>query len=180
MPTPILQTSRLALRQLDVDDAPFILRLLNDPAWLRYIGDRGVRTVDGAREYLEERVISMYAKLGFGLWMVETKEGGVPTGICGLVKRDVLPEVDLGFAFMPAFRGRGYAYESALAVRDHAVGALGLPRLLAITTPANASSARLLERLGFAPEREMPWAGDEKDMVTVYAYAPSAACAPRA
>ena len=179
MPKPILQTSRLALRQLDVDDAPFILRLLNDPAWLRYIGDRGVRTVDGAREYLEQRVISMYAKLGFGLWMVETKEGGVPTGICGLVKRDALPEVDLGFAFLPAYRGLGYAYESALAVRDHAVRALGLARLLAITTPVNTSSARLLERLGFVPEGEMPWAGDEKDRVTVYAYPPSAACVPR-
>lgn len=168
----VLQTPRLAMRELRGSDAPFILRLLNDPAWLRFIGDRGVRTVDGAREYLETRMISMYAKLGFGLWMVEPRAGGAPMGICGLVKRDQLPEVDLGFAFMPEFRGQGHAYESALAVRDHAIRALKLRRLLAITSPANAASVRLLERLGFAREREMPWAGDEKDLVTVYAFAP--------
>ena len=168
----VLQTPRLAMRELRGSDAPFILRLLNDPAWLRYIGDRGVRTVEGAREYLETRMISMYARLGFGLWMVEPRTGGAPMGICGLVKRDQLPEVDLGFAFMPEFRGKGHAYESALAVRDHATRALGLRRLLAITSPANADSVRLLERLGFAREREMPWAGDEKDVVTVYEFAP--------
>ena len=166
----VLQTERLMLRCLVGADAPFILGLLNDPAWMRFIGDRGVRTVEAARAYLEERMISMYARLGFGLWMVELKEGGKPAGICGLVKRDALPEVDLGFAFMPEYRGRGYAYESALAVREHAVGALGLARLLAITSPANAASVRLLERLGFAHEREMPWAGDEKDVVSVYAF----------
>jgi [ribosomal protein S5]-alanine N-acetyltransferase len=166
----VLQTPHLALRELRAADAPFILRLLNDPAWLRFIGDRGVRTVEGAREYLETRMISTYAKLGFGLWMVEPRAGGPPMGICGLVKRDQLPEVDLGFAFMPEFRGQGHAYESALAVRDHGIRALGLARLLAITSPANADSVRLLERLGFARERDMPWAGDEKDMVTVYAY----------
>ena len=166
----ILETSRLALRLLETADAPFILRLLNDPAWLRFIGDRGVRTVEGARDYLETRMISMYAKLGFGLWMVESRAEGAAMGICGLVKRDQLPEVDLGFAFMPEFRGHGHAYESALAVRDHATRTLGLRRLLAITSPANADSVRLLERLGFAREREMPWAGDEKDLVTVYAF----------
>jgi len=168
----VLQTERLTLRCLVGADAPFILGLLNDPAWIRYIGDRGVRTLEAARGYLEDRIISMYRKFGFGLWMVELKSGGKPAGICGLVKRDTLPEVDLGFAFMPEYRGLGYAYESALAVREHAVGALGMPRLLAITSPVNADSVRLLERLGFALEREMPWAGDEKDVVSVYAFAP--------
>jgi ribosomal-protein-alanine N-acetyltransferase len=168
----LLTTERLTLRCLEGADASFILGLLNDPAWMRYIGDRGVRTVEAARAYLEERMISMYARLGFGLWMVELKAGGRPAGICGLVKRDTLPEVDLGFAFMPEYRGFGYAYESALAVREHAVGALGLARLLAITSPANTDSVRLLKRLGFAHEREMPWAGDEKDVVSVYAFGP--------
>lgn len=171
----VLNTERLTLRCLEADDAPFMLALLNDPAWIRYIGDRGVRTVEAARAYLEDRIISMYRKLGFGLWMVEEKAGGQPAGICGLVRRDTLPEVDLGFAFMPEYRGLGYAYESALAVREHATGALGLARLLAITSPANADSVRLLERLGFAHEREMSWGGDEKDVVSVYAFAPSAA-----
>jgi ribosomal-protein-alanine N-acetyltransferase len=166
----VLQTERLTLRCLEAADAPFMLALLNDPAWIRYIGDRGVRTVEAARAYLEERMISMYARLGFGLWMVEVRGDPRPAGICGLVKRDTLPEVDLGFAFMPEFRGRGYAFESALAVREHATGALGLQRLLAITSPANADSIRLLERLGFAHERDMTWAGDEKDVVAVYAF----------
>lgn len=150
---------------------PFMLALLNDPAWLRHIGDRGVRTLEGARGYLDTRIFPMYERLGFGLWMVEGKADGAPMGICGLVKRDSLEEVDLGFAFMPQFRKRGYGYESALAVRDHATGALGMKRLLAITSPANSESARLLERLGFAFEREMPWQGDEKDRVSVYAFA---------
>jgi ribosomal-protein-alanine N-acetyltransferase len=168
----VLHTERLTLRCLGRADAPFILALLNDPAWVRYIGDRGVRTVEAARGYLEDRIVSMYRTLGFGLWMVELKADGRPAGICGLVKRDALPEVDLGFAFMPEYRGLGYAYESALAVRNHAITTLGFARLLAITSPANADSVRLLERLGFAHEREMPWAGDEKDVVSVYAFAP--------
>ena len=168
----VLQTPRLALRRLGRDDAPFMLALLNDPAWLRFIGDRGVRDVEGARAYLEERIIPAYERLGFGLWMVEARADGQPMGICGLVKRDALEDVDLGFAFMPEFRGKGIACESALASRDYAVGALGLKRLLAITSPLNRDSIRLLERLGFAYEREMPWAGDAKDAVSVYAYAP--------
>ena len=167
----VLDTERLALRQLVPGDAPFILQLLNDPGWIRHIGDRGVRTVDAAAAYLEARMIAQYEKHGFGLWMVEGRAGGDAMGICGLVKRDTLPVPDLGYAFMPAYRGQGYAYESALAVRDHATGALGIPRLLAITSPVNAPSARLLERLGFAPEGDMPWAGDDKDRVTVYSFA---------
>lgn len=168
----VLETPRLQLRRLDAGDAPFVLSLLNDPAWLRHVGDRKVRTVDGARQYLEERVIAMYARFGFGLWMVERKGDNTPMGICGLVKRDALEAVDLGFAFMPPYRGQGYAYEAALASRDHATRALGLARLLAITSPVNFDSVRLLERLGFVLEREMPWAGDEKDVVSVYTFRP--------
>jgi [ribosomal protein S5]-alanine N-acetyltransferase len=166
----VLQTQRLALRLLAPADAPFMLALLNDPAWIRYIGDRGVRTVEAARAYLEARLLSQYREHGFGLWGVEPRAGGEPMGICGLVRRPNLPHPDLGFAFMPSARGQGYAYESALAVRDHASGPLGIARLLAITSPANVASARLLERLGFAVQGEMPWAGDEKDPVTVYAF----------
>ena len=173
----VLETQRLALRRMVPSDAPFMLDLLNDPAWIRYIGDRGVRTIEGAREYLETRIISAYERLGFGLWMVEHRQERRPMGICGLVKRDALPEVDLGFAFMPQYRGQGYAYESALAVREHATRALGLARLLAITSPVNVDSARLLGRLGFALESEMPWAGDEKDVVSVYAFTAAAPAA---
>ena len=167
----VLDTERTSLRHLALDDAPFILELLNDPGWIRYIGDRGVRTVEAAAAYLESRMLVQYAQHGFGLWMVESREDAAPMGICGLVRRDTLPEPDLGFAFMPAYRGQGYAHEAALAVRDYATGALGIRRLLAITSPVNAASARLLQRLGFVAEGEMPWAGDEKDRVTVYAFA---------
>lgn len=172
MSDPVLETQRVVLRRLVPGDAPFMLGLLNDPAWLRHIGDRGVRTIEGAHDYLESRIIAMYERLGFGLWLVEEKDGRVPLGICGLVKRDTLEEVDLGFAFMPEYRKRGYAFESAIAVRDHATRSLGMKKLLAITSPVNLESARLLGRLGFVLEREMAWAGDEKDRVSVYAFAP--------
>jgi ribosomal-protein-alanine N-acetyltransferase len=167
----VLDTERLSLRHLELDDAPFILQLLNDPGWIRYIGDRGVRTVEAAAAYLEARMLAQYARHGYGLWMVEPRGRAEPMGICGLVKRDDLPEPDLGFAFMPAYRGRGYAHESALAVRNHATHSLGIRRLLAITSPVNAASARLLEKLGFVSQGQMPWAGDEKDSVTLYAFA---------
>jgi RimJ/RimL family protein N-acetyltransferase len=166
----ILETPRLSLRRVTPADAPFMLALVNDPAWLRHIGDRGIRTPQAARDYNETRFTAMYERLGFGLWMVEEKARAVPMGICGLVKRDALEEVDLGFAFLPGYRGKGYAYESAVAVRDHATGALGMKRLLAITSPVNHESARLLGRLGFVLEREMAWQGDEKDRVSVYAF----------
>lgn len=168
----VLETQRLALRHLQPDDAPFMLALLNDPGWMRYIGDRGVRTLEAARGYLEERLIPPYKRHGFGLWMVERREGGGSMGVCGLVKRDNLPHPDLGYAFMPEYRGQGYARESALAVRDHATGVLGIKRLLAITSPANDASARLLARLGFVIEGQVPWGGDAKDPVTLYAFSP--------
>jgi RimJ/RimL family protein N-acetyltransferase len=171
----VLETPRLALRELNAGDAGFMLALLNDPDWIRYIGDRGVRTVEEASQYLDERLVSMYARLGFGLWGVELRGRRELIGICGLIKRDTLESVDLGFAFMPVHRGRGYAYESALASRDYGIRTLGLDRLLAIATPINLASVRLLEKLGFRHERDMPWQGDAKDPVSVYAYVPSEA-----
>ena len=168
----VLETERMSLRRLVSADAPFILALLNDPDWIRYIGDRGVRSVEAARDYLEARMLSQYEKHGFGLWMVESRASSEPMGICGLVKRDDLPEPDLGFAFMPGYRGKGHAYESALAVRDYATGVLRIARLLAITTPVNDASARLLRKLGFVAQGRMSWSGDDKDPVDVYAFAP--------
>jgi RimJ/RimL family protein N-acetyltransferase len=163
---PVLKTQRLSLRQLRPDDAAFIHALVNDPDWLRFIGDRGVRTVTDAATYLERGPIAMYARLGFGLWMVERKGGGA-LGICGLIKRATLEDVDLGFAFMPAFRGQGYAFEAALATRDYGVEVLGLDRIVAITAPENAPSARLLERLGFTFERIV---GPDADPVRLFAF----------
>lgn len=145
----VLQTERLTLRDAVLDDAEFILRLLNEPSFLRFIGDRGVRTLDDARRYIAERLIESYVRNGFGLWIVERRAAPAPIGICGLVKRDTLPDPDIGFAFLPEYWSQGYAIESASAVRDRAFGALRLPRLLAVANADNVASIRLLEKLGF-------------------------------
>lgn len=160
----ILETERLVLRWVSAADAGFILELLNDPDWLRFIGDRGVRTLDGAREYISRVVVEMYERLGFGLYLVELKDGGAPVGLCGLIKRDSLEDVDIGFAFLPRFRGRGYAYEAASAVLSYGRGVLGLGRVLAITSADNDISARLLEKLGLRFERTVRLRGDDEEL----------------
>lgn len=136
------------MRWLSSEDAEFILRLLNEPSWLRFIGNKGVRTVEDARNYILKGPVEMYSRLGFGLYLVESKEEGLPIGICGLIKRDALEDVDIGFAFLPEYWGRGYAYESASAVMAYGRDVLGLDRIVAITSVDNDSSARLLEKLG--------------------------------
>lgn len=166
----VLETARLALRWIETDDADFILQLVNEPSWLRFIGDKGIRTVEDARTYIEEGPVSMYLRLGFGLYLVELKESGEPIGICGLIKRDALEDVDLGFAFLPAFWGKGYAFESAAAVMDYGRRAFAPPRLLAITSQDNEISVRLLEKLGFHFERLTRLAPDAAE-VKVFATA---------
>lgn len=145
----MLETERLVLRHFNRDDAAFILRLLNEPAWLEHIGDRGVRTLEDARNYIQKGPVEMYGRLGFGLFLVELKEGAVPLGLCGLIKREGLDHVDIGFAFLAEHRGKGYAFESASAVMSWARDVLRLPKVLAITSQGNSASGRLLEKLGF-------------------------------
>jgi ribosomal-protein-alanine N-acetyltransferase len=159
-----LETDRLVLRELTLDDAPFILELVNDPAWLRFIGDRGVRTLLDARAYLLAGPIAMYRRLGFGLWLVALKADGLPIGICGLIKRDTLQHVDIGFAFLPAHRGRGYAYEAASACLSYGRHTLGLDRIVATTALDNDASGRLLERIGLRFERVIQPAPDSPDL----------------
>lgn len=144
----IVETRRLTIRALTLDDAGFIWELLNDDDFLKYIGDRGVGTVDDAVEYLKNGPLEMYERLGFGLWCVELRTTRTTIGICGLLKRDWLDDVDLGFAFLPDFRGKGYAFEASRAVVAHAIDRLGMQRLSAIVSPANAKSQALLGRLG--------------------------------
>ncbi len=148
-----LATARLRLRQLAYDDAEFILRLLNDPGFLRYIGDKGVRSLADAREYLARGPMASYARRGYGLYRVGLADDDVPLGICGLVRREGLDEVDLGFAFMPGYRGRGYATEAGAAVLEEAQRRFAIHRVLAITAPDNSASMAVLERLGFRFER---------------------------
>jgi RimJ/RimL family protein N-acetyltransferase len=149
----VIESDRLVLRQLTVEDAPFILSLLNDPDWLRFIGDRGVRTLEDARKYLLTGPLESYARHGFGLFLTELKADGAPIGLCGLLKRDVLEDVDVGYAFLPQFRGYGYAYEAAAAALRYGKETVGLKRVAAITNPENARSIRVLEKLGLAFEK---------------------------
>ena len=148
----VLQTERLRLRHMTPDDAEFMLGLLNDPGWHRFIGDRGIRTVEGAREHILKGPMAMVARLGFGFYLVERKEDGQPLGLCGLAKRDFLDDVDIGYAFLPGYGGQGYALEAAQGVLAHA-RALGLTRLVATVVPDNDASIRLLEKLGLRFER---------------------------
>ncbi len=146
----VLETIRLILRRLSIEDADFILELVNEPSWLRFIGDKGVRS---ARDYILKGPVESYERFGFGLYLVELKENGTPIGICGLIKRESLKDVDLGFAFLPKFWGNGYAYESASAVMAYGKSAFGLNRIVAVTTPDNHSSIKVLEKLGFKFEQ---------------------------
>lgn len=160
----VIETARLDIRELSVDDHEFILRLLNEPSFLQFIGDRGVRNPDDARRYLVNGPVASYERHGFGLYLVELKEGGIPIGMCGLIKRESLADVDVGFAFLPQFWSKGYASESASAVMAHARGALGLGRIVAIVSPDNAGSIRVLEKLGFVFERMIQLPGDEVEI----------------
>jgi RimJ/RimL family protein N-acetyltransferase len=145
---PPLITERLVIRRFTEDDAPFILHLVNEPSWLRFIGDKGVRTLEDARAYLRDGPLDSYAQRGFGLYLVALKSDAAPLGMCGLIKRETLADVDLGFAFTPESWGRGYALEAATAVLAHAQRDLGLRRIAAITSLDNERSIRVLEKLG--------------------------------
>ena len=149
----VLETGRLALREFTADDADVVLRLVNEPSFLRYIGDRGVRTLEDARKYIADGPVAGYARDGHGLMCVERKSDGASLGMCGLLKRDALPDPDIGFSFFPEYWSQGYALEAASAAMHHARETLGIGRILAITTRDNASSMRLLDKLGFRFER---------------------------
>ena|ERR1044072_8552447 len=144
----ILETDRLSLRHMEPLDAPFFLELLNSPGWLENIGDRGIRTVEAAAGYITDVYAASYETLGFGLYLVELKDTGERLGICGLIKRDSLPDVDIGFAFLERHWGNGYAVESAAAVLEYGYRTLGIERIVAITTQTNESSAKVLEKIG--------------------------------
>lgn len=149
----ILETERLILRHVLPEDAEFILDILNQPSFIQYIGDRGVRDAQGARDYIETRFTKSYRDHGFGMFLVELKDGGAPLGICGLISRDTLPAPDIGFAFLPQNWSQGYAREAAEASLKHAKDVLGIKRVLAITTKDNDSSGKLLERIGLKFEK---------------------------
>lgn len=147
----VCRTARTRLRELVPSDAPFLRELLNEPAFLQYIGDRGVRTDAEAEAFSESRYRASYREHGYGLWLVERLADGARMGICGFVRRDALPHADIGFAFLRAYEGQGYAHEAAAATLAHGASTLGLQHVLAIVHPGNARSIALLTRLGFRP-----------------------------
>jgi RimJ/RimL family protein N-acetyltransferase len=149
----ILETERLVVRRLVLDDAAFLLELLNEPAFLENIGDRGARSLTDARRYIARGPVASYRKFGLGLYLVELKDSGTPIGICGLLKRDWLEDVDIGFAFLQRYWSQGYARESAAAVMHYGWTTLHLKRIVAITKPTNQASIALLEKLGLRFEK---------------------------
>lgn len=149
----VIQSKRLVLRKLDLHDAEFILELLNEASFLRFIGDKGVRTLADARDYLLQGPMDSYLRFGFGLYLTSLRDAGTPIGMCGLVKRDTLEDVDVGFAFLSRHRSKGYAVESASAVLRYGRQTLRLDRIVAITSPDNRSSIAVLERIGLRFER---------------------------
>jgi len=148
----VIETQRLALRELKAGDAPFILELLNEDGFLEFIGDKGVRSLADARQYIAKGPVDSYRRYGFGLYLTSLREDGTPIGICGLVKRDALPDVDLGFAFLAKYWLRGYASEAAAAVLAHGRKVLGLKRIVAITALGNRGSMAVLEKIGLRLE----------------------------
>ena len=153
--TRILETERLNLRLLEESDADFYLRLVNQPSWLRYIGNRGVHTVEQARQAIAQGPLAMRARHGFCLYLAEQRDTRQALGICGLIKRDTLPDVDIGFAFLDEHCGKGYAWESAAAVLDYGRDVLGLRRIVAIVSPENAVSIGLIKKLGLRFETRL-------------------------
>lgn len=145
----MLETERLTIRRITLDDAAFMIETLNDPGFLANIGDRGVRTIDDAETYIGDRILSSYEANGFGMFRVALKDNDEGIGTVGFVRREGLDGPDLGFAFMEAHTGQGYGYEAASALLDWGRETLGLPPLLAITAPDNHASAALLVKLGF-------------------------------
>lgn len=163
----VLETNRLSLRRLTLDDAEFMFGLVNQPSWLRFIGDKNVRNIEDARNYLRTGPLDMYQRFGFGMFMVERKDDGAAVGTCGLLKRDILPEPDIGYAFLPEFWGQGYALEAAQAVLDYGHYTHELTRVLAIVSPGNERSIRVLERCGMKFERM--FAMNDQDQVQLFA-----------
>ena len=149
---PEFETARLTLRRLQFDDAPFLVKLLNEPSFIENIGDRGVRSIEDAHRYLREGPMAMYDRYGFGLWHAAGKDG-IAVGMCGLLKRDNLPDVDVGYAFLPQFWGQGFAYEAASATLLHGARKFGLARVVGVVSEGNAGSIRVLEKLGMSFER---------------------------
>ncbi len=160
----VLETNRLILRHLSEEDAGFIFELLNEPSWIQNIGDRNIRTLDDARSYIVNGPAASYRKNGFGLYLVVLKETGESIGMCGLIRRAELEDVDIGYALLPRFWSKGYAVEAAQAVKEYANAVIGLKRIVGIVDPANQGSIRVLEKIGLRYEKMVRLSADDIDL----------------
>ena len=160
----ILETDRLILREFTLDDVAFIYELLNEPAWIQFIGNRNIHTLEDARKYLSDRVMAGYEKNGFGFWAIDLKDTEKTIGMCGLIKRPGLDDVDIGYALLSSYWSKGYAVEAAQATKDYAQNKLGLKRLVAIVDPTNPGSIRVLEKIGMKFEKMVRLPDDDIDL----------------
>lgn len=163
--TSILETERLSLREFNTTDATFIIQLLNSKGWLKFIGDRHIKTLEQAENYLTNGPMKSYSVNGFGLSMVELKNTHTPIGMCGLIKRDNLPDIDIGFAFLEEFMGNGYAFEIAQATINFAKESLKKETILAITIPTNVRSINLLKKIGMKFEKNFSFEGSTEELM---------------
>jgi RimJ/RimL family protein N-acetyltransferase len=149
----VVETERLSLRQMTPVDAPFMLETLNEPSFIANVADRGVRTLEGAADYIREKMMPSYEQFGFGFYIIQLKETGEPIGVCGLVKRETIDDVDIGYSLLDRYAGKGYAYEAAQAVMEYGRAVHGLKRIVGMTSPTNHRSIKLLEKLGLRYEK---------------------------
>lgn len=160
----VFETERLILRRLTADDAEFMFELLNDPSFIRNIGDRNIRTLDDACAYIVNGPVKSYEKNGFGLFLIVLKETNESIGMCGLIRRETLEDVDIGYALLPRFWFKGYAVEAARATKAYAKNVIGLKRIVAIVDPANEASIRVLEKIGLRYEKMVRLSADDIDL----------------
>jgi [ribosomal protein S5]-alanine N-acetyltransferase len=161
----VIETERLILRKFTTEDAPFMLKLLNTPAWLRFIGDRNVHTVEEAKQFLLNGYLKSYETHGFGFYLAMEKTTQNPIGMCGLVKRNTLQDVDIGFAFLPDFVGKGYGFEAASATLNYAENVLKLEKVIAIVDPENVVSIALIKKIGLQFERMVRLSADDIELM---------------
>ena len=161
----LLETNRLRLREMTIEDAPFILELVNTPAWYKYIGDRGIKTIEQAQKYIETSYLESYVKNGFGAYVMINKKNDAEVGTCGLYKRPDLDHPDIGFALLPQYLKKGFAYEATNALMDYAKNNLGLMTILAITLEENSNSITLLEKVGLKRIDTITLKGDKAELL---------------
>ena len=161
----ILETDRLKLREFGLDDTKFIIELVNSPGWLKFIGDRNIKTKADAKNYLKYGPMKSYLENGYGLFMVEKKDDNTPIGMCGIIRRDNLEHPDIGFAFLPSYNGQGYAYEIASATLEYAKKVLKIPEILAITVGDNVKSIALLEKIGLKFIKKIHLKDDKEELL---------------